>query len=125
MKLRNLYMLNTALGLVFALGLLLMTPLMLKMFGMDNTNDAQTLAKFLAAELTVSALITLFALDVTDFKARRAINLANIAGAGLGCVVALNATLSGVMSGMGWLVVVIYAVIALGFAYFQFLGLDE
>ena len=56
MKLRNLYMLNTALGLVFALGLLLMTPLMLKMFGMDNTNDAQTLAKFLAAELTVSAL---------------------------------------------------------------------
>lgn len=125
MKLRNLYMLNTALGLIFALGLLLMTPLMLKMFGMDNTNDAQTLAKFLAAELTVSALITLFAMDVTDFKARRAINLANMFGAGLGTVVALNATLTGVMSGMGWLVVVIYAVIALGFAYFQFLGLGD
>jgi len=125
MKLRNLYILNTALGLIFALSLLLMTPLMLNMFGMDNTNDAQTLAKFLAAELTVSALTTLFALDVTDFKARRAINLANMFGDALGLVVALNATLTGVMGTLGWLAVAVYVVLGAGFAYFQFFSLRE
>ena len=122
MKLKYLYLLNTVLALVFALGLLLMTPIMLGLFGMDSTKDAVTLSQFIAVELVVSGLTTLLARDVTDRAARSAINTGNMVAGVLGFIIALNATLSGVMGWFGYVVVAIYAVIAVGFAYFQFFG---
>ena len=122
MKLRNMYLLNTIISLVFAIGLLLMTPVMLGLFGMDNTKDAVVLAQLIAVELVVGGLITLLARDVTDPKARSAINYGNMIAGVLGVVVALNATLTGVMGWFGYVVLAIYAIVALGFAYFQFFG---
>jgi len=122
MKLKNLYLLNTVLALVFALGLFLMTPIMLNLFGMNNTKDTITLSQFIAVELVVSGVTTFLARDVTDRAARSAINYSNLIGGVLGFIVALNATLSGVMGWFGYVLVVIYAVIAIGFAYFQFFG---
>jgi hypothetical protein len=122
MKLRNMYLLNTVISLVFAIGLLLMTPVMLGLFGMDNTKDAVVLAQLIAVELVVGGLTTLLARDVTDPKARTAINTGNMVAGVLGVVVALNATLTGVLGWFGYVVIAIYAIIALGFAYFQFFG---
>jgi len=117
-----MYLLNTIISLVFAIGLLLMTPVMLGLFGMDNTKDAVVLAQLIAVELVVGGLITLLARDVTDPKARSAINYGNMVAGVLGVVVALNATLTGVMGWFGYVVLAIYAIVALGFAYFQFFG---
>ena len=125
MKLRNLYLLNTVAALLFAIGLLLMTPIMLGLFGMDDTRDARTLAQFVAVELTSTGLLTFFALGVTDMKARSAVNNANLVATALGFVVSLNAVLSGAMNSAGWLVVALYFVLASGFAYFQFFGPAE
>ncbi|MEW5940839.1 MAG: hypothetical protein AB1750_14310 [Chloroflexota bacterium] len=125
MKLRNMYLLNTALALLFALGLLLMTDLNLEMFGFTITSDTQLLAKFIAVELTVGGLVTLFARDVTDPKARSAINLSILAASVLGFIVSLDGTLSGVMSVVGYLPTAIYAILAIGFAYFQFFAPPE
>jgi len=122
MKLRNMYLLNTIISLVFAIGLLLMTPVMLGLFGMDNTKDAVVLAQLIAVELVVGGLTTLLARDVTDPKARSAINYGNMIAGVLGVVVALNATLMGVLGWFGYVVIAIYAILALGFAYFQIFG---
>lgn len=122
MKLRNMYLLNTVISLVFAIGLLLMGPVMLGLFGMDNTKDAVVLAQLIAVELVVSGLTTLLARDVTDPKARTAINTGNMVAGVLGIVVALNATLTGVLGWFGYVIIAVYAVVALGFAYFQFFG---
>jgi ABC-type transport system involved in multi-copper enzyme maturation permease subunit len=120
MKLRNMYLLNTIISLVFALGLLLMTPVMLSLFGMDNTPDARTLGQLIAVELVVGGLTTLLARDVTDPKARSAINYGNMAAGVLGIVIALNATLTGVLSWFGYVIIAVYVIVAFGFAYFQF-----
>ena len=120
MKLRNLYLLNAVVCLVFALGLLLMTPVMLNLFGMDSTRDATVLAQLLAVELTVGGMTTLLARDVADPQARGAINYGNMIAGVLGFVVALNATLTGVLGWFGYVILAIYAAVALGFAYFQF-----
>ena len=106
MKLRNLYLLNAVVCLVFALGLLLMTPVMLNLFGMDSTRDATVLAQLLAVELTVGGMTTLLARDVTDPQARGAINYGNM--------------IAGVLGWFGYVLLAIYAAVALGFAYFQF-----
>ena len=120
MKLRNMYLLNSVVSRIFALGLFLMTPVMLGLFGMDNSADARTLGQLIAVELVVGGMITLLARDVTDPKAQSAINYSNMIAGVLGLVVALNATLTGVFGWFGYVIIAIYVILALGFAYFQF-----
>jgi hypothetical protein len=120
MNLRNLYLVNTVVSLGFALGFLLMSSFLLGLFGMDNTADARTLGQLVAVELVVGGLITLLARDVTDSKATTAINTGNFVAGLIGTVIALLATLSGVMGWFGWVVTAVYLFIAVAFGYFQF-----
>ena len=121
MKLRTLYLLNTVVSLGFALGFLLMSPFLLGLFGMDNTADARTLAQLIAVELVVGGVTTLLARDVTDSKATSAINTGNFLAGVLGTVIALLATLSGVMGWFGYVVTAVYLFIAIAFGYFLFI----
>ena len=125
MKLRNLYLANTIITLVLALGLLLMTSVMVDLFGMNNVAETRTLSQLLGVGLVVSGMITLLTREVTDPMARSAINYSNLIAGVLGVVVALNATLTGVFGWFGWVLVVVYLFIALGFGYFQFLAPPE
>jgi len=117
---RNLYLLNSVLSLLFALGLLLVTQTMLQLFGFTVSDDSRLLAQFLGAELIVTGMITLMMRDVMDMQVTSAINFSNMFAHALGFVLALNATLTGVMNSMGYVAVLVYAVLGLGFAYFQF-----
>src|SRR5512134_443023 len=121
MNLRNLYLLNTVVSLGFALGFLLMSPFLLGLFGMEATADARTLGQLIAVELVVGGVITLLARDVTDLQATRAINTGNFLAGLLGTVIALLATLSGVMGWFGYVVTAVYLFIAVAFGYFQFM----
>ncbi len=125
MKLRNLYLANSIITLVLALGLLLMTSVMVDLFGMNNVAETRTLSQLLGVGLVVSGMITLLAREVTDPMAHSAINFSNLIADVLAVVVALNATLTGVFGWFGWVIVAIYIVLALGFAYFQFLAPPE
>jgi nitrate reductase gamma subunit len=125
MKLRNLYLLNSVICLVFAIGFLLMPSITLNLFGMDYTKDAAMLGQLIAVELVVGGLITLLARDVTDAKARTAINTGNMVAGVLGIVVALNGTLTGVFGWFGWVILAVYAFVAVAFAYFQFFAWEE
>jgi ABC-type transport system involved in multi-copper enzyme maturation permease subunit len=122
MKLRNLYLANSIIMLVLALGLILMTSVMVNLFGVNNGAETRTLSQLLGVGLVVSGMITLLAREVTDPMARSAINFSNLIADVLGVVVALNATLTGVFGWFGWLLVVVYLLLALGFGYFQFLA---
>lgn len=125
MKLRNLYLINAAVALVFAIALLLMTPILLGLFGMDNTKDAVILGQLLAVELTVGGLTTLLARDVTDQKARSAINIGNLVASVLGFIITLSAILTNVFNWLGYVILAIYAFFAIAFAYFQFFKPSE
>src|SRR5215207_8490805 len=121
MKLRNLYLLNTVVSLGFALGFLLLGPLLLGLLGMDNTASARTLAQLIAVELIVGGVITLLARDVTDAQATSAINTGNFIAGVVGTMVALLATLSGGMGWFGYVVTAVYFFLAVAFGYFQFM----
>jgi hypothetical protein len=121
MKLRNLYLLNTVISLGFALGFFLMAPFLLGLMGIEDSAVTRTLAQLIAVELVVGGVTTLLARDVTDAKAASAINTGNFLAGVLGTVVALRATLGGVMSWFGWVVTAVYLFIAVAFGYFQFI----
>ena len=121
MKLRNLYLLNTGVSLGFALGFFAMGPFLLGLMGMDVNTATRTLAQLVGVELVVGGVTTLLARDVTDPKATGAINTGNFLAGVIGTVVALLATLGGVMSWFGWVVTAVYLFIAVAFGYFQFM----
>lgn len=121
MNLRNLYLLNTIVALGFALGFFLMAPFLLGLFGMEDTPDTRTLAQLIAVELVVGGVTTLLARDVTDPNATGAINTGNFIAGVLGTLIAVRATLTGVMGWFGWVVTAVYLFIAVAFGYFQFI----
>lgn len=120
MNLRTLYLVNGAVALLFALGLLLVTTTMLAMFGIDNTADTRLLAQIIGVELVAAGLSTLLTSGVMDPNARRGINFAHIAADALGLIIALNGTFTGAMNEMGFVLVLVYALLGGGFVYFQF-----
>lgn len=125
MKLRIFYLINSIIMLVFALGLLLMTPVMLRLFHMDNTPDARTLCQLMGVALVAGGMITLVARDSTDAHILGAINIGNLIADVLGFVVVLNARLTDVLGTFGWVMAFVYLALALGFGYFQFLAPPE
>jgi hypothetical protein len=121
MNLRNLYLLNTIVSLGFALGFFLMSPFLLGLMGMDDNAEARTLAQLIGVELVVGGLTTFLAREVTDAKATGAINTANFLAGVIGTVIAVRATLAGVMGWFGWVVTAVYLFLVVAFGYFQFL----
>jgi len=66
-------------------------------------------------------LLCWLARNVSDSAAQRAMILAFLIADVIGLIVSLMGTLSGVFNAVGWSAVVIYLVLSLGFAYFQFM----
>ncbi len=125
MKMRNVFLLNTVVSLLFALGLLLVPAVLLDLFGFPNNAGAKLLGQLIGVELLVGGLVTYFAKDSTDFNTRQGINLSNLIACVIGFIVSLGGTLSGAMNSLGWVIVALYLLLALGFGYFQFLGPAE
>ena len=125
MKMRNVFLLNTVVSLLFALGLLLVPAVLLDLFGFPNNAGTKLLGQLIGVELLVGGLVTFYAKDSTDFNTRQGINLANLVATVVGFVVSLGGVLSGAMNSTGWILVAIYLLLASGFGYFQFLGPAE
>jgi hypothetical protein len=125
MKLRNLFLLNTVVALLFALGFLLMTDVLLELFGFTNDAGTKLLGQIIGVELLVGGLITFFVKDTRDKNTRQAVILANLIASVIGFVVSLGGILSGAVNFLGWIIVAAYLLLALGFGYFQFVGPAE
>jgi len=122
LKLRNIFLINTVIALLFALGLLLVPSVLLDLFGFSNSADIRLLGQLFGAELLVGGLVTYFSKDSSDFKTRQGIITANLIATVIGFIVSLGGMLSGVMNPLGWLIVAVYLLLAAGFGYSQFFG---
>jgi hypothetical protein len=122
MKLRNLFLINTVVALLFALGFLVLPGVLLNLFGFTNDEGTRLLGRFVGVELLVGGLITYLARDSRDSNALEAITLSNLVASVVGFLASLGGVLSGAMSVLGWLIVVTYLLLSIGFGYFQLVG---
>ena len=90
-------------------------------YGFGTSASEILLARYFGVELLVLGVITWLAKDFSAANARPIIT-GSLIGDFVGAVVALMGTLNGVMNAVGWSAVAIYLLIALGFAYFQFMA---
>ena len=121
MKLRSLLIIGSIVALLYAVGLLLVPGTLASMYGLGTSASEILLARFFGATLLTVGVISWLSKDQPAANLRSVVT-ANLIGDGVGFIVALLGTLGGTMNALGWSAVVIYLVLALGFAYFQFMA---
>ncbi len=121
MKLSNLLVVNAIVALVYGISFVLVPATVLSLYGMTQGPSAALAGQFFGVALIAIGLLTWFARSVTDSDAQRAIILALLISDVIGVIVSVLGTVSGVMNAVGWSAVGIYLLLALGYAYFQFM----
>lgn len=121
MKLNNLLVVSAVIGAVFGVAFLVASGPFAAIYGITLDRAGMLLAQLFGAALVGFAVLDWFARNVTDPEARRAVVLANLTGDAIGFVVILIGQLGGIANALGWSSVVIYLLLALAFAYVQFM----
>ena len=120
MKLRNLLVINAIVALAYGVSFVLVPATVLELYGMTQGTSEALAGQYFGLSLIAIGLLTWFARNVTDSDAQRAIILALLISDVIGVIVSVLGTVSGVMNAVGWSAVGIYLLLALGYAYFQF-----
>ena len=121
MKFSNLLIITAVISLLFGVGFVLMPATLISTYGATPTPAVNFAAQLYGVELLALGLFLWFARSVDDAYVRRAMCLAFMIADAIGAVIAAMGALSGVVNAMGWSSVLIYALLGLGFAYFQFM----
>ncbi len=126
MKLRTLFILYAAIAVLLALGFLLGPAVLLKFFGFTQGKTETLFAQILGAALVGFAALAWFERDAADLRANPGPTVAMIIFGAIGFVVTLLALLSQVTRlGTAWILVLLFLLSAIAFAYFQFVGPRE
>jgi hypothetical protein len=120
-KLSNLLMVAAAIAAVFGVGFVVASGALLSVYGITLDKAGTLVAQLFGALLIGMAVLNWFARNVTDPAARQAVVLGNLSGDVVGFVVILLGQLAGIANVLGWSNVAIYLLLALGFAYVQFM----
>lgn len=121
MKFSNLLVLNAVLGLIFGIGFVLIPTTVVNLYGVTPGPAVNLVGQFFGVELIAVGLLSWLARNVMDSEAQGAITLAFLVSNVIGLIISIIGTLSGVLNTFGWSAVVIYLVLSLGYAYFQFM----
>ncbi len=120
MKLSNFLVVKTIISLAFGIGLALVPVLVMSMYGVTLDPAGIFMTRFVGACLIGIGLICWLDRDA-DGGALQGITLALFVGDSVGFVVALLGQLAGLMNVLGWVLVAIWLLLALGLGYFRFL----
>jgi hypothetical protein len=120
MTLRNLFLVNCVVAMLYGIGLLVVPGSFLATYGVVLTTGARLVAQLFGVSLIGFGLLTWFARDADESEARSAILQTLFWTDALGGLVALLGVLQGAVNVMGWSTVVVYAVLAAAFAYFLY-----
>ena len=121
MKLSNLLAVAAVIGAVFGVGFVVASGPVLAIYGITLDKAGTLVAQLFGALLIGLATLNWFARNVTEREARQAVVLGNLVGDVVGFIVILIGQLSGIANAVGWSNVAIYLLLALGFAYVQFM----
>jgi hypothetical protein len=120
MSLKTLLVIKALVCLFFGVLLLASPVFTYSIFG-ANVNDGGAFAgREYGAALIGTLLLTWYARNASDSRARRAIVLDLFIYDGIGAVVTLIAQLNGLFNALGWAVVALYFFLAIAFGYFWF-----
>jgi hypothetical protein len=120
MKLKHMLVFNAVVTLIYGIGFVFVPAVVWSLYGMAQSPALSLAGQFFGVALIGIGLVTWFARDVADPAAQRALILGLLIANTVGVIVSVLGALSGMMNVLGWMAVVLYLLLALGYAYFQF-----
>ena len=120
MKLSYVFIFNTIAALGYGVGLLIIPGTVLTWHGISADSSTILMARYFAVALFGIGLVTWLARDSDESNARDALTIGLPISYIIGFGLSLQATLTGQMSALGWLPVVVYLLLIVGFGYFRF-----
>ena len=121
MKLRTLFIVAAVVALIYAVGLLVVPGTMNTLYGLGASSSEKLLARLFGVDLLIIGLIFWLGKDLNSISSRPIVT-ASLIGNVVGFIVAAVGTIRGTMNGFGWSAVLIYLLLAIGFAYYQFMA---
>jgi len=120
MKLSTFLIVKAIVCFVFAVGYIAVPVATGSIYEITLDPDGILMARFFGALLVGIGLI-LWLCRNADWSVLKVITLALFIADTTGFIIALVALLAGVMNSLGWIIVVIWLLLALGLGYFRFL----
>jgi len=118
MKLKTLLIIKAIVCLCLGIPILLIPNFVYSIFGATLAAGGVFAAREYGASMIGNLMLTWFARNSQESEARWAIILALFVYDAIGFVVTLIAILTNALNSLGWLIVVLYLFLALGFGYF-------
>jgi len=123
LKLKSLLIANAVVLGCSGICAILLPSFVLSLYGVESGPAAQLMAQYAGLGSLVIGLIAWFSRNVTDPKAQRSIVMAFLICYVIGTMVSVSGTISGTMK-IGWAVIGLYLVFALGYAYILLFKMD-
>ena len=120
MKLNTLMVINSIIAFVFGIAFVLIPWQVLSLYGTQPSPELNYVGQLFGGALLTFAVLTWIARNADKSDARKAIVMALLIGDVIGFILSLIAQLNNVVNNFGWSTVVIYFLLAIGFAYFTF-----
>ena len=121
MSYRLMFILTALVALVFGIGYLVVPTRALQLFGVDEYASTRLVMQFFGTALLTVGLVVWFAKNVTDAGAQKGMGIALLIGNLAGLIVAVIGAFTGIIRSLSWLPILIYVLLALGYAFLVFL----
>ncbi len=118
MRFQTMMVIKAAVALVFGVPILLVPTIMYPLFGVSLAPGGAFPARQYGAAMVGIAMICWFGRYVPERPMRWAIALGLCVYDAIGFIISLVGVMTGEMNSLGWAVVVLYLLLALGFGYF-------
>ena len=109
---------QSVLWIVFASWLLIAPAALLAVLGAESNAVTDLVARIFGAELAGLALVSWFTRNAEELEMQRRLAFSYVVSNTLGFVGSLSGTLAGTFDSLGWLLVALYLIYAVGFTVF-------
>jgi len=120
MKISNFLMVKSIISLSFGIGFAVIPAALWSIYGVTLDPTGILMTRFMAACLIGIGLICWITRNA-DWDTLKGITLSLCIADTIGFIVALSGQLSGIMNTLGWIIVAIWLLLALGLGYFRFI----
>ncbi|HEC62474.1 MAG TPA: hypothetical protein ENI27_09535 [bacterium] len=118
----NIFLISKAIiSWAFGLAFVIIPTIAAPLFGIQLDPFGALMARWSGAALLGIGLICLFTAKAADTKLQQGIILSLFVADTVGFIIALVGQLSGLMNALGWVIVAVWIILALGLGYFRFL----
>lgn len=120
MGLKTLFVITSVIAFLFGILFVIIPTPIYSLYSVESNPILNYMGELFGASLIAFGLLAWQSTNLTDSKALKVITLAFFISDLIGFIVALVGQLDGIVNALGWLTVVIYLFLAIGFGYYRF-----